>query len=339
MELLSTKEHILFAVLNWGLGHASRMIPIIRQRLESQKPFTIASDGVALDLLKKEFPSQKFIELPGYNISSGRRHFIIQYAAQIPSILSCIKKEKRQVDEWIKNTDCDLIISDNRYGVYHDKVESIMLSHQLNLFPNDFIKGQVLRIAINKLLKNFNHIWIPDDESNTLTGELSKPGGLNIPISYIGVQSRLRKMRVPIDNDILLLLSGVEPQRTILEESLIKTIKSLDLECTLVRGTNKPLGEIDRSIKVFSILDSEAINRLICSSKIVVSRAGYSSIMDYVKLGKKAILIPTPGQQEQLYLAKHLKDKNLFDLLDQKNIPQNLPILIEEKLNIANISS
>lgn len=313
---------ILYAVLNWGLGHASRSIPIIQSLLNKDIELVIASDGEALLLLQREFPSLVFESLASYNVkySKKAKNFDKTIFFQLSKFGKIIKEEHKQTAALIKKHQITHIISDNRYGVYSKIIPSTIICHQINLqHKNAFVQKQINKVHFSILIK-FTEIWVPDFENEfaiarNISSLAIKNKTISSKLKYIGLLSRMEKNQTEISpKSISIILSGPEPQRTILEEKLLVEIATINENFVLVRGTENFDKIIDekQNLKVYSLLKTTEINKLINQSKIVICRAGYSSIMDLLKLEKSAILIPTPGQTEQEYLAKHLKNKNWF---------------------------
>jgi len=310
---------VLIAILNWGLGHATRSIPVIKLFLSKNYIVHIASDGEALLFLQKEFPQLEFHTLPTYGISYPYRSILLNVLSSGFSIYRAIYRERAMIESLVKKIKPDLIISDNRYGAWSKEVRSVIMTHQLkiilgnrllSLFATGFIKGMV-----NK----FDIVWIPDyNNSNSLGGELSKAYSKSKYI-YIGPLSRFYPIKLEKKYDIAIVLSGPEPQRTKLEAIIIEKLKNIDKKVILVRGKVED-GEdyymYDR-VKVVNYMLSEDLNNLLNQSELIIARSGYSTIMDLAVLGKKAILIPTPGQTEQEYLAKHLTDKKIYYSVSQ----------------------
>lgn len=332
---------ILYAVLNWGLGHASRSIPIIEFLLSKDIELVIASDGEALLLLQKEFPNLIFESLPSYNVEYAEeaKNFDKTIFFQLNKFGKAIKKENKQTEKIIKKHSITHIISDNRYGVYSENIPSTIICHQINLqHKNAFVQKQMNKVHFS-ILKKFDEIWVPDFENKkAIAKEISslefKNKTIFSKLKYIGLLSRMKKNTSEINQQfITIILSGPEPQRTILEEKLLKEISSINELFVLVRGTENFEKEIEKTenLNVFSLLKTAEINELINQSKLVICRAGYSSIMDLLKLKKPAILIPTPGQTEQEFLAKHLKNKNWFYSVSQEKLNLKKAILKSEK--------
>jgi len=331
----------LVAPLNWGLGHASRCIPIIKHLIERDLRVVIASDGDALALLKQEFPSLTFEELPSYNVQyTSNKGFLQSILKQTPKFLKAIYEENKAIEEIVSKHNISKIISDNRYGCYHKDTKNVLITHQLS--PNFIGVLKYLNWPIEQLLRlsfnNFDMVWVPDDESINLTGKLS-----SLAIAdkkYIGILSRfmpIESMTSSYQNELLVILSGVEPQRTLLENKIIEQLKQLNIKSILVKGVgnNAKIEQMTEFITCYERLTSEDLLALIKLSRYIVCRSGYSSIMDLAILGKKAILIPTPGQIEQEYLAEKLMDEKKFLVQTQEKL--NLKEAINEIENYTGI--
>jgi uncharacterized protein (TIGR00661 family) len=319
-----SKKRILFAPLNWGLGHVTRSIPIIGALLHMGHEVILASDGEAKALLADEFPDLECLDLPSYRVEYSSKSMVINFAKQLPSLVWTVQREHAATLQIVKHYSIDGIISDNRYGCFSDKVPSVLMTHQLRILTNNLgaqaIGNQILGLAYWK----FNEIWVPDYEStlDNLTGKLSHGRSLSKPLHYIGPLSRMKSYQREREYDVAVVLSGPEPQRSYLESLLMEQALALPMHFVFIQGkphTNKQFFAAD-NVEVVSYLTSFALNDVINASKVLVCRSGYSSIMDLVALRKKALLIPTPGQTEQEYLAKKLFDDRVFPVQVQKNI-------------------
>lgn len=324
-------HHILVTPLNWGLGHASRCIPIIDSLLAQGHQVSIASDGRALALLQKEYPNLNSYKLPGYNVRYDKTGMIWTIAKQLPKISAAVFKEKKVIQKIVKSANIDIIISDNRYGCRSKFCKNIFITHQINIA----IPNRRLEIITNKInhhfINLFDQVWIPDFAgNNNLAGKLSKN---NQGYNYLGPLSRFKRKKVNKAYDLIAVLSGPEPQRSILESKIIAQLGQLNLTALIVQGKTEQQETfvINAHIKVVSFLTSKALNEVILQSDIVIARSGYSTIMDLVALGKKAILIPTPGQTEQEYLAQRLLEQGrfYFQTQEQLNIKEALQLVKE----------
>jgi len=313
-------KNVLIAPLNWGLGHASRCIPIIRQQIALGNRVVIASDGDSLALLRKEFPNIESEELPSYNISyPNKGSQLIWHLFKLSTqIMKAIKDENILLDYLVEKYKLDLIISDNRFGMYHKGVFSVYITHQTNIQA-----GKVSNIA-NKFhryyMSRFNELWIPDYEGeSSLGGKLSVYTGGQVA-KYIGILSRFKfDESVKEEDKVLVVLSGPEPQRSFLEEKVLSEIENIDEKITMVLGKVEPIQKKRKigNATIYNFLTSDDLEREMRESSFVVSRSGYSTIMDLKALKKKAFFIPTPGQDEQLYLAKYLKSKKICNYVCQ----------------------
>jgi uncharacterized protein (TIGR00661 family) len=322
------QNKILVAPLNWGLGHASRCVVIIRFLIENNFRPVIASDGDSLVFLCKEFPELEFLELPSYRIKYAKKGVFLKWKLLFSffSIRAATKNECQMVQKELNSKEYAGIISDNRFGVYHDEIPSVYITHQLNV-----LSGFSTRFSSwvhQSVISNFKECWVPDlEEPKSLSGKLSlSPKKQNFSIKYIGGLSRLQRKEVAKKFDLLVLLSGPEPQRTLLENKLLDELINYKGKVAFVRGVLQPKGFLSstENIKVFDYLLSKEIEEVLNQSELVIARSGYSTIMDLSKLQKKAFFIPTPGQTEQEYLAELMKNKNVAPYSTQKDFKISL---------------
>jgi uncharacterized protein (TIGR00661 family) len=315
---------ILVSPLDWGLGHATRCIPIIRHLLDKNCEVVIAADGAPLALLREEFPQLEYVELRGYRVwYSSIFSATVSVAMQVGKINRAIAREHRELQTIIESKKIDAVISDNRYGLYSDKVPCVLMTHQLNI-QSPFVKGK-LREKNVAHIKKFNECWVPDyEDGDTLSCSLAHPVPEGINATYIGILSRFesRPDRKEMQYDLLVLLSGPEPQRTILEKKAIKQINEIgNIKALIVRGM--PGGKsftVNENIEVVPHMDKNALLEKILVSKAILARPGYSTLMDLAVIGgKRAIFIPTPGQTEQEYLGMYMESEEIGVLSLQKN--------------------
>ncbi len=320
MQKLLTGKNILFAPLNWGLGHATRSIPIIQKLLEEGARVTIAGDGESFEFLKEAFPGLNSQELPSYNIEyptgwGGAWKTVFKAR----DIIKTIKAEHEVVEQLAQELQLDYIFSDNRYGVYSEKTPSVFIGHQLKVLPpKGFQWGSGVILAWQKsFLKKFSEVWVPDfPEENNLSGRLSHGVNVGIPVRFIGPQSRfytynrIDKVETNPENPkIVAVLSGPEPQRTFLEKILLEQFETLEERTILIRGTvQEGLPVQNGQVEIINYLHGKELYKILKQAKLVICRPGYSTLMDLSLLGKKLLLIPTPGQTEQEYLAKELSN-------------------------------
>lgn len=308
---------VLVAVLDWGLGHATRSTQLIRVLKECSHEIYIASSGSALDFLKIEFPNHPFIVLPEYRPSYyGGKFFLIPLLIlRIPEFLTIIKAENELINSIITEKKIDVIFSDNRYGCYSPNIESVFIGHQLTIPLNGLFRP--FRYLISRAqriwLKNFDQIWVPDDSSRFFSGLMGKVSGLN-PV-YIGPLSRFHRNTTSLSKRyfITAIISGPEPSRSIFSSLLEKILVKFDKPCCLITGQPEQgvVSLIQNKLFIKSHLTSAEFQQLIDQSTFILSRPGYSSIMDYAITGSSVLLVPTPGQPEQEYLADRLSAKSL----------------------------
>lgn len=324
----SSKKKILVAPLDWGLGHATRCIPIIQELLNAGYEVIIAAEGKIKILLLREFPYLLFLPLKGYRIKYGKTKAAVFFKIffQVPKIIRAIRQEHDWLQKIVKDYDIDLVLSDNRYGLYHSSVPCILITHQLNIQTPFF--SRLLQRLNYQYINRFTECWIPDDAARPgLAGALSHPlNPPSLPLRYLGPLSRFNGNGKPqSQKHLLLILSGPEPQRTILEEKLIAQVSSYSFPVLLIRGL--PGEEADLKIgahvTVVNHLTAHQLEEAMLHASMIISRSGYSSIMDIITLKKKSILIPTPGQTEQEYLAAHLHQNGLAYAVLQKDFRLN----------------
>ena len=316
----TSKKNILVAPLNWGLGHSTRCIPLIRELEKNGYTPILASDGVALKMLQKEFPHLLSLELPSYEIEYAKNgdNFKWKLIKNSPRMVEAIFDEKKIVKKWIVEYNLQGIISDNRLGVYSKKIPSVFITHQLNV-----LSGKTTWIS-SKLhqhfIKKFNECWIPDfEEKPNLTGKLGHLKKTNLNLNYIGPLSRFEKKELLIKYDLMVILSGPEPQRTFLEQKLKNEVRLFAGKVVFVQGIleQEQKMEQDENVTYYNFMTSADLEKTFNESEIVVCRSGYTTIMDLAKLEKKAFFIPTPGQFEQEYLAKKFKKDGLVPYAKQ----------------------
>ena len=320
------KPRILVAPLDWGLGHTTRCIPIIQELVLHGCEVMIAGNEEQEILLKKEFPSLSFLPLTGYNIryANPGHNLLWKMMRQLPRLKKTIQYERQWLKEKVNEFNFDAVISDNRYGLYHKKIPSIFITHQLSIKSPWKWTEKIIQKNNYKYINRFNECWIPDqEENNNLSGELSHPEKKpSCTLKYIGNLSRFKRSgAAEIKDHLLIVLSGPEPQRSIFENLIISQISQYDGSATVVRGLPGSTSVVPstNSIHFYNHLPSEKLNIEMEKAEFVIARSGYSTIMDAAALNKKCILVPTPGQTEQEYLAKYLSEKQMCLVILQKN--------------------
>lgn len=333
-------KNILVAPLNWGLGHATRCIPIIQELEKNGFNPIIASDGVALALLIKEFPNLTTIELPSYNIEYAKKgeNFKWKLIKNSPKTIYAILQEKQQIKKIVKEHQLAGIISDNRLGVHSKKVPSVFITHQLTVLSGKttWISSKLHQHFISK----FTECWIPDvNEIPNLTGKLGHLKSTKLKLTYIGILSRLQKKELPIKYQLMVILSGPEPQRTFLEEKLITELEHYKDNVVFIKGKveSEQKTEQIKNITFYNFMQTEQLEQTFNESEIVLCRSGYTTVMDLAKLEKKAFFIPTPGQFEQEYLAKKYKKEGLVPSSRQEKFKLDGLLLVQLYKGLPNI--
>lgn len=308
-------KNILVAPLNWGLGHATRCVPIIRALIiEGYNPI-LASDGVALEMLRKEFPDLQTLELPSYQIEYAKngKNFKWKMIKNSPKMILAILEEKKIIKSWISEFNIIGIISDNRLGVRSKRIPSVFITHQLNVLTGS--TTWITSKLHQNIIKKFTECWVPDfKQKPNLTGKLGHIKNNNLNLKYIGPLSRLEYKPLKSKYDLMVILSGPEPQRTILQKKLEIEVQKFNGNVIFIKGIIEKEQTIyqTKNVTFYNFMNSNEIETAFNESKIVLCRSGYTTIMDLAKLGKKAFFIPTPGQFEQEYLAVKLKRNGLY---------------------------
>ncbi|MBX3256504.1 MAG: glycosyl transferase family 28 [Chitinophagaceae bacterium] len=311
------KPSILVAPLDWGLGHAARCIPIVNELIIQGWEVSLAGSGSSLFLLQQQFPHLRCFPLKGYDVfyhsATGNLSFTI--ARQIPKIWAAIRHEHRRLRQILTTQHFDVVLSDNRYGLYAKNVHTVFITHQLAIRSGlNKRVDQLLRRFNYRYIQKFNECWIPDFGGDTnIAGELSHPVSLPPNARYIGPLSRLSIEPQEKRYDIAILLSGPEPSRTCWENKILDQLLHFRGKALLVRGVMDDTPVLQQpGIHVENMLPATELNKVIQQSEWIICRSGYTSVMDLLRLQKKAILVPTPGQPEQEYLAHYLQSRGVF---------------------------
>ncbi len=336
----SKLKRALVAPLDWGMGHTARCVPIIRYLIESHVHVVFAGNKNQQAYISSRFPQLELVDLDGYDIVYGTSKLgnKLTIAAQLTQLGKKIKTEHEWLKKNVTTIQPDLIISDNRYGLYASDINSVILTHQLQIMTGVGALGDmVVQKYHYSLLNKFSEVWVPDVATAPgLAGKLAHPGSLPSNMKYIGLLSRYADQPVTNEgNFTLALLSGPEPQRSIFEQELREQFKAGGKHITIVGGTwskDAALPE-EGGITYYSQPDETTLFDLIAKAKVVISRSGYSTLMDLVAMGKKAIVVPTPGQTEQEYLAKSLAENGTFMAGEQGK--SNFPSLVERSQNFV----
>lgn len=318
MKITSDINRVLIAPIDWGLGHATRCVPIINDLIEKGITPVIAAYGAPLKFYRLEFPDVEIIEFPGLQIKYPSKYsLMLKMAVMFPQIVSAFIKEHFMLKQIVEDYKVDAVISDGRFGLWNRKVKSVFVNHQINIkLPGMFSLFEYPLYLLNRLaMSGFDEVWIPDiNDKPNLAGELSSKYDLSDRYKYIGPLSRFRntnKVGDSFSSDILIIISGPEPARTEFEDILLRQFENETKRRIIVvrgkPGDSKTIRELPENVVIHNHLSSEELCSAIHNTKLVISRPGYSTIMDLTKFAKNAIFIPTPGQSEQEYLAAYFK--------------------------------
>jgi len=329
---LKKNKKIFVCPLDWGLGHATRTIPIVRSLLNKGVEVVIGADQRPYALLHSVFPELTFIRFPGLSMQYPRNgNMAFQVLRSLPGILSGIRIEHKALNPLIDMHQFDAIISDNRFGLWHREVPCIYVTHQLMVKAPGILSylEPVLQQLHNNIIKKYTACWIPDYPGQpNLSGDLSHKYEPGVETRFIGPLSRFSRPDAATSEgsgikriDLLIVISGPEPQRSILEQIILDQLKTLDISAIVVLGLPEKASvyQLKKNITVFSSLEDELMREYMLHADHIICRPGYSSIMDLHILGRKAIFIPTPGQTEQEYLAHHLSIMG-FESRSQKKL-------------------
>jgi len=331
---------ILFGICSWGLGHATRTLPIIRKIIDEGYEVTVVSSGRSLSMLKKELgPGPNFAWLDDYQPAETLNpSFLVPSTLfRFPRYVTAMLRERDFVRRLLVRRKMDVIFSDNRFGFYSRDVPSFFMSHQLRILNplGTKVLEDGTEIYNNYFFKRYAGVLVPDFEEDGLAGRLAH--GLSIidekRLNYIGVLSEFSYHSTVQDVDIFVSISGPEPQRSAFESLVRKQLYAF--EGRVVVSLGKPddgqmdNGHIEPNVK--SYLGRAEREDLLNRSKIVIARSGYSTLMDLCSLRKRGFLIPTSGQPEQEYLAKHHMERRNFYSVQEKEL--DLKSQLEEALS------
>lgn len=330
------------APLDWGLGHATRCIPIVRALLQNNIQVILAAEGAQAALLKQEFPQLTCLPLTGYRVRYSRSRWLLplKLLIQLPRLLATIRSEHDWLDVVIDQYQIDLVIADNRYGLNTKKIPCVFITHQLTIkAPSAWLEKRLQKINY-RYINRFTACWVPDAAGKeNAAGLLSHPANMpKTKVSYIGLLARFQKQPSATQFEYCILLSGPEPQRTLLENKILSGLSQVEGRILLVRGKpgSDEILKVPPHVTVKNHLPGNELGLALMQSEYIVSRSGYTTIMELLSLQKKAILIPTPGQTEQEYLAETLQQKQLSFTITQQQF--NCQVHLEKAKQFGYIS-
>ena len=330
---MKKKIRILICPLDWGLGHASRDACLIRSLLRQGYDVIIGGEGTSIEFLKTEFPGLNYINLPSFQIRfSAKYPAWLMITLLLPGFFIWVIRENKLLHQVIRKYNIDLVISDTRYGLWSSLIPSVIITHQISfklplfLKPFGYLLFRINRIALSR----FSQCWIPDFPGYpNLSGSLAHGYKLPVHTSFIGPLSRFHKVSNEIKPgngfEIAAILSGPEPQRSIFEKMITEQLLITNRRAIVVCGLPGKKASVNLSKTILRVTYASGCELLtiLKTSKYIISRPGYSSIMDLAVLNKPAILVPTPGQTEQEYLACYMEKLGLFLSVKQKKFNLN----------------
>ena len=321
---------ILVAPLNWGLGHASRCVPLVQRLLDEGHEVILGGDGESLTLLRKHFPKLRYTYLAPLNLrySKGQRQVWAMIKA-MPQLLKWSIQDHLMLKTLLREEPIDQVISDNRFGLYNKQTECVYMTHQLHIMlPKGWRWAEGIASRMHaRVYARYNKVWVPDyeDPQQSLAGDLSHPQNVQCTmnnVQYIGPLSRfsltaqrsysetvLQRSGLTAQRSytIVAVLSGLEPHRTLLENEIIARYQDSSEQVLIVQGLmHRPNTRIKRgNLTIVPYMGDKELVSVLLGANHIIARSGYSTIMDLEALGRmdKAELIPTPGQPEQEYLA------------------------------------
>ena len=317
-------KNILICPLNWGLGHATRCVPIIKDLTNQGNKVIIAADEGPLAFLQKEFPDHEFIKFPGFSPKYSRSNTqVFRMMRAFPGALRDFRRDHKTVESIVKNYNID-----TRFGCWSKQAHSVFMTHQLHIQVPKVWKWStpIINLFNNSYIKKYDEVWVPDVEDEpSLGGKLSHPALNGVNTKYIGHLSRFSSDNQSFTektNKFLVILSGPEPQRTMFENIVLKQARETKDNILILRAkpdSSELLRDVPDNVSMFNHVDDDMFVKLVNSAEIIICRGGYSSLMDLKALGRTAFLVPTPGQTEQEYLARHLSKKQGWDWCRQGN--------------------
>lgn len=310
----------MIAPLDWGLGHITRTIPIIRELLKRGHKVITCGDHIAEEIYQKEFPNINHIIIKGYEpYYSGNNNQRIAILKQVPKFIKKIIKEKKIIESISIKEKIDIIISDNRFGIRTNRTTNIYITHQLNIMGPLLIR-KLINVINRILIRKFDYTWVPDYANSELSGDLSINKLESLKIGPLSRFENYKNDDSEIRYKYLAIISGPEPHRSLIEKEIINCFIETNYKCAIIVGKTTVEKKLIENISIFPHLETKEFLKLISRSELIICRSGYSSIMDLYFLQKKVLFIPTPGQTEQEYLAKYYKEEYSISFFKQGKI-------------------
>ncbi|MCF7861519.1 hypothetical protein K9M79_04715 [Candidatus Woesearchaeota archaeon] len=330
---------ILYACNSIGLGHATRSMPLIESLIEKKHEVHILSHFRSLAYLKDYFKKnvKKYYDVPDYSIEkifNKEKFSVLNMMIKTPTLITDFKREHKEFLKIHREENFDRVVTDSRYGIYGPGADCFLFAHHIkfSLEFSPYITERFTEGFYYTMQNRFKNILIPDFEEDGGVG-----GGLchdfrylsKEKVKYLGITSMIRKEKVKEDIDYFISISGPEPQRTIFENKIMKGVHRLKGKVVITLG--KPeITEVKRrgNLTIYGCFDRKKQQEHMNRAKMVISRSGYTTLMELAELGKNALLVPTKGQPEQEYLSKYLMEKGIWYSVDQDHL--DIPVDVEK---------
>jgi UDP-N-acetylglucosamine:LPS N-acetylglucosamine transferase len=291
-------KKVLYGCLDWGSGHVARSIPLILQLQQQGNHVFFFGSRWQMDILEQYGFTGTCKELPptGFRFK-GDGNFLFEGLRNVRTLQTAIRRDHERTVAYATTHKMDLIISDHRYGVYSDTIPSVFVTHQVQLPPKTNWLAQRIH---RKWMARFETIWIMDEADAPLAGVLSQPVQNAI---CIGHYSRFSKSfpKAESSGRIAAIISGPEPYAQQLFDAVCDLAATSRFHWTIICSGAYAEGKQTENARIIR-QDWKTADQAIVEADLVVSRNGYSTLMDLKTLHKKAVFLPTPGQPEQLYL-------------------------------------
>lgn len=303
------KERILVSPLNWGLGHVSRTIPIIEALLQNENEVIICCTNAQRELYFSFFPDSIYEDFPGYPFQfKGKGNWSWDILRHLNKLKHFLNEEQKLVQQLVHKHQATILLSDQRYGFKNKDTKNIIISHQPRLPIS--VWNVFAHVWNTRLLFDFDELWIPDDQNHTFAGKLSHSNHKNT--HYLGPVSRFNDFTKyeEFQLEYLAIISGPEPYASQFYKEVVAFLRRKKVPSAIVIPSSVMIEDkLPSFIKKHIQPDKRTLELLLQKSNIIISRCGYSTLMDLHFTGHHALLVPTPGQMEQSYLAT-LHSKN-----------------------------
>jgi hypothetical protein len=283
--------------LNWGMGHVARCIPLIDLFIKNGNTVILAGDESQITILEQYFPAIDTVLHKGYPFKFGERgNFGLDLLRQFRPLQERLKKEIEETEKLVNEYSIDIIVSDHRYGFLSSNAYSILLTHQLNL-PVKWYENWVQNIH-HRLIGKFDEIWVPDTIQSDYAGDLSR-NTKQFQVNYIGPLSRFSIYdKVPKDEHDVVIVSGPD----VYAIPYVKEQLQRATDHTRIIARDEVIRSFPNDPRFYSSNDWKQADQLIMTASKIISRSGYSTLMDLIELKTPFSITPTPGQREQEYL-------------------------------------